>query len=145
MAARFVAEEGLLKGQIFSLEMGDEWYIGRDPEVSQILLEDPSVSRRHVLCRRTPEGFLIENLSITNPILINESPVYAPQILQNDDTVKIGDGLYRFHDNLVENLEAQEPEQEPETSFQAPSTPEIQDKIDEAPMQDVKEREGGAP
>jgi type III secretion system YscD/HrpQ family protein len=141
MAARFVAEEGLLKGQIFSLEMGDEWYIGRDPEVSQILLEDPSVSRRHVLCRRTPEGFLIENLSITNPILINESPVYAPQILQNDDTVKIGDGLYRFHDNLVENLEAQEPEQEPETSFQAPSTPEIQDKIDEAPMQDVKERE----
>lgn len=97
MAAKFVAEEGLLRDLVLSLEEGDQWVIGRDPDACQLLVEDPSVSRKHVLCRRTPEGIVIENLSATNPILVNDEEISQPRLLNNDDTVKIGNSLFRFY------------------------------------------------
>ena len=50
MTARFIAEEGLLKGLILPLEEGNEWIIGRDPDACQLLLEDPAASRKHLRC-----------------------------------------------------------------------------------------------
>lgn len=97
MAAKLVAEEGILKGLVLSLEEGNQWIIGRDPEVCQLLIEDPSASRRHLICHTSPEGVIVENLSTTNPILVNDIAVEEPRLLQNGDTVRIGAGLYRFY------------------------------------------------
>lgn len=97
MTAKFVAEQGELKGLTLPLHEGEEWVIGRDPDLCQILVEDPSASRRHLVCRASPEGITVENLSDTNPILINKEAVDKPMLLQDGDAVKIGDGIYRFY------------------------------------------------
>jgi pSer/pThr/pTyr-binding forkhead associated (FHA) protein len=70
-----IAEEGPLSGLVIRLEDGSEWIIGRDPESSFQVLEDPMVSRKHLICRLTDEGFVVENLSATNPAAINGNPV----------------------------------------------------------------------
>jgi len=96
MGSKFVAEEGLLKGMTLPLEGATEWVLGRDPDESQIILEDPSVSRKHLALRISPQGIMAENLSETSPILINDEEILEPQLLSNGDSVKIGDGYYRY-------------------------------------------------
>ena len=126
MAAKFVVEEGLLNGQVFPLEGASEWTLGRDPDASQIVLEDPSVSRKHVLGRLTPEGILVENLSTTNPALVNDQELIKPRLLRDRDTLKIGAGTYRFYEDPKgqkhEKEEAKmEPREEPVYDEQAPT------------------------
>lgn len=94
--AKLVAEEGIQKGLVLSLNE-EETVIGRDPSVSQIIIEDPSVSRKHIICRKTPQGETIENLSTTNLALVNDEELREPRLLRNGDLVKIGEGLYRFY------------------------------------------------
>ncbi|WP_068467253.1 type III secretion system inner membrane ring subunit SctD [Candidatus Protochlamydia phocaeensis] len=98
MVARLVAEEGDLKGLILSLDNGDSWIIGRDPEECQLVIQDPLTSRKHLVARRTNEGILVENLSQTNPIQINEEEIGSqPRLLQQGDTVKIGNEIFRYY------------------------------------------------
>lgn len=104
MAAKLVAEEGLLKGLVLSLEEGEQWVIGRDPDACQLLIEDPSASRKHMICRTTPQGILVENLSTTNPVQINDVEVTKPQLLHNGDALKIGGGMFRFYAEAAANL-----------------------------------------
>ncbi len=124
MAAKFVAEEGALRGLVLSLDEGEEWVIGRDPDSAQLLVEDPSVSRQHAVCRRENGAqFSLENLSETNPILINGEHILAPYLLQHGDLITIGGETFRFYseseahlyENNVASDEAAEetPEEQP--------------------------------
>ena len=97
MTAKFVAEEGSLKGLVLALDEGKAWTIGRDPDECQLIIEDSAVSRKHLICRQTPEGIFVENLSTTNPVLVNGETLDAPRLLRNGDAIKIGEGLYRFN------------------------------------------------
>lgn len=123
MVAKFVAEEGLLKGTVLSLEQGEEWTIGRDPDECQLLIEDPSASRKHLLCRKTDEGIILENLSETNPALINGEEATEPHLLKHGDTVQIGNGVYRFYAEDQAQVFDEEPPTEPETAEEAPPEP----------------------
>lgn len=97
MVAQFIAEEGPLKGQVFSLEGGDEWIIGRDIDECNITLEDLSVSRKHFLCRKTNEGYFILNLSATHPVQRNGKIVDKETRLVDHDLIQIGATLFRFY------------------------------------------------
>ena len=97
MAAKLIAEEGALKGLVLSLDEGDQWVIGRDPDACQLLVEDPSASRKHIVCRNTPNGIVVENLSDTNPAQVNDEEIKQPRLLHDGDSVKIGGGTYRFY------------------------------------------------
>jgi type III secretion system YscD/HrpQ family protein len=97
MAAEFIAEEGVLKGLILSLTRGEEWTIGRDPDLSTIVIEDPKASRLHVRIRKTDEGYYVENLSETNPVLIGGEPVVVPTLLREGDLLTVGGSLFRFY------------------------------------------------
>ncbi|MBA2368242.1 MAG: type III secretion system inner membrane ring subunit SctD [Candidatus Protochlamydia sp.] len=99
MVARLVAEEGDLKGLIFSLDEGDEWIIGRDPDESSLVIQDPLVSRKHLIARRSSVGIFVENLSDTNPALVNDEKISSkePRLLQQGDTIKIGNELFRYY------------------------------------------------
>lgn len=112
MAAKLVAEEGSLKGLILLLDDGDHWVIGRDPDSCQLLIEDPVASRRHLICRSTPDGIQVENLSTTNPVHINDEEVSEPKILKDGDLVKIGSGTYRFYSESEARLFNEESEEE---------------------------------
>ncbi|MDN3508626.1 MAG: FHA domain-containing protein, partial [Candidatus Neptunochlamydia sp.] len=96
MASYLVAEEGPLAGLIICFEGGSEWILGRDPDVSYQVLEDPMVSRKHVICRLTDEGYVLENLSAVNPASINGKPIHDPVLLQEGDTVQIGNIFFHF-------------------------------------------------
>ncbi len=110
--AKLVAEEGLLKGLVLTLDQGKEWVIGRDPDASQLLIEDPSASRKHMLCRLTPEGFIVENLSQTNPVEVNNEIITSPHLLREGDIVKIGNGQFKFYSENHENNGNKTPEAE---------------------------------
>lgn len=97
MVAKLVAEEGIQKGVILSLENGEEWVVGRDPDQCTFSLEDPSASRKHLVLRTTAEGILIENLSETNPTQVNGKNLENPLLLNQGDTVKVGNSLFRFY------------------------------------------------
>lgn len=96
MAGYLIGEEGPLAGFIARFEEEEEWVLGRDPEVASIILEDPLVSRRHVICRHTENGYEIENVSSTNPALYNGQILIEPVVLQEGDVVKIGSSVFRF-------------------------------------------------
>lgn len=96
MAGYLIAEEGPLAGLVIRLEEGTEWILGRDPDVSYQVLEDPMVSRKHVICRLTDDGYLLENLSAVNPASVNGKPVETSTLLQEGDTVQIGNVFFQF-------------------------------------------------
>lgn len=127
MAANLVAEEGDLKGLILSLENGEAWVIGRDPDESQLVIDDPLVSHKHLIARRTPEGIVVENLSTTNPAQINgEELGNQPQLLHEGDTIRIGNELFRFSEsgmsgNTSEELLFEDEMMEEESLLNEPS------------------------
>jgi len=97
LTAKLVAEEGNQKGIVLSLEGGEEWVVGRDPDLCAFTLEDPLTSRKHLLLRHTDKGILIENLSETNPTQVNGKNLIQPQSLSQGDTVRVGSTLFRFY------------------------------------------------
>ncbi|NNM44188.1 MAG: type III secretion system inner membrane ring subunit SctD [Chlamydiae bacterium] len=108
MAGFLLAEEGTLSGLIIRFEEGEEWILGRDPDISYQALEDPMVSRKHVICRLTPEGFLFENLSAVNPATQNGKVITEAVLLREGDIIQIGNTYFRFteFDPLLEKEEA---------------------------------------
>lgn len=102
MVAQLIAEKGLVKGLALSFEEGETWAIGRDPEDCQLVIEDPKVSRKHLICRKIEEGIILENLSETNHVLVNQMSIEGPYLLQEGDLIKIGDNIFRFFSSSKE-------------------------------------------
>jgi type III secretion system YscD/HrpQ family protein len=111
-----IAEEGPLAGMTIVFEEeeeGNTWSLGRDPETSAVVLEDPMVSRQHAQVRMTPEGFLFENLSTVNPATQNGMVIADPVLLKEGDILQIGSTFFRFTEREPEE-EAPEEEGYPE-------------------------------
>ncbi len=72
------------------IEIGDgaPVVLGRMPE-SDIVLNDPNVSRRHAEFRRTAEGVVVADLGSTNGTRVNGSPV-RERMLESGDEVTVG-------------------------------------------------------
>ncbi len=100
MAGYLIAEEGPLAGLIVRLEEGEEWVLGRDPDEVTIVLEDPMVSRKHVICRLTAEGYMLENLSSVNPATQNGKVITEPVLLRESDILQIGSTFFRFSEKI---------------------------------------------
>ncbi len=106
MNGYLVAEEGPLAGLtvVFEESTDDkEWSLGRDPEVCDVILEDPMVSRQHATVRATPEGFIFENLSSVNPATQNGMVIAEPVLLREGDTIQIGSTFFNFTEKEPEN------------------------------------------
>jgi len=99
MNGYLIAEEGPLAGTTIVFEEGagdNVWTLGRDPDTSDVLLEDPMVSRRHATVRLTPEGFIFENLSTVNPATQNGMVIADPILLKEGDIIQIGSTFFNF-------------------------------------------------
>ncbi len=116
MTGYLIAEEGPLAGLVVSLEEGPEkrtsWSFGRDPDEAMILLEDPMVSRKHAIIRKTAEGFFLENLSTVNPVTQNGKIITDTVLLKEGDILHIGNTFFRFTERPDEekNIQADTPE-----------------------------------
>ncbi len=110
MAGYLIAEEGPLSGQAIRFEEGNEWVLGRDPDEAGIVLEDPMVSRKHVICRLTGEGYVLENLSSVNPATQNGRVITEAVLLREGDIIQVGNTFFRFTEkNPSEKIEMPAP------------------------------------
>lgn len=135
MSAEFIAVDGELKGFILSLGEGEEWSIGRDPGQVDLVIEDPEVARKHLVCRKTPEGYVIENISDENPILVNGEPLSGPRLLMEEDRVLIGGTTYQFYPET----ESGDFLAEPEIPYEEEGHPE--EEIPPEPLEDELHKE----
>ena len=117
MAGYLIAEEGPLAGLVVRFEEGEEWTLGRDPDEVSLVLEDPMVSRKHVICRLTAEGYILENLSSVNPATQNGKVITEPVLLREGDILQIGSTFFRFSEKtptFAEPFETILPPEEPQ-------------------------------
>lgn len=96
VGAYLIGEDGPQAGTTITFEEGEEWILGRDPDLSYFVLEDPMVSRRHALLRKTEGRYFIENLSTVNPVQVNGEAVTDSRELHEDDSIQIGNSFFRF-------------------------------------------------
>jgi type III secretion system YscD/HrpQ family protein len=101
MPPHLIAEEGPLKGKILSLEGKDEWIIGRDPDVADLVLEDTTVSRKHLICKKEEDGLVLLDLSQTNPILVNDQTIGEEHLLKEGDFIKIGQNIFLYSEEAL--------------------------------------------
>src|SRR6185436_2742269 len=80
----------------------------RDPDEVSAVLEDPMVSRKHVICRLTAEGYILENLSSVNPATQNGKVVTEPVLLREGDILQIGSTFFRFTEQPTTFAEPEE-------------------------------------
>jgi len=109
MARHLIAEEGPLSGKILKLEGKKQWIIGRDPDQADLVLEDATVSRKHASLKVTDKGITIKNLSNTNPLLVNDSPIEKNQLLTEGDHIKIGDNIFLYSEEDIPEIAEQMP------------------------------------
>lgn len=119
MATKFIIMTGPQEGQEKELEGGETWVIGREQDSCDWALEDPSISPSHVRISQTPHGYTLENLDANNPILVNGEVQEEIQVLNDEDSVQIGDTTLRFslqEEEPVEEREEEAPPSEEEAS-----------------------------
>lgn len=63
--------------------------IGRDSS-SDVVIQDPEISRNHLRLRRSKTGFVIEDTGSTNGTFINGALLETPHTLQIDDVIRLG-------------------------------------------------------
>jgi len=68
--------------------------IGRSVEADLNLL-DPLVSRKHCVIENRQDGFVVRNVSTTNPLLLNDKPI-AEKRLYTGDQIRIGSATLAF-------------------------------------------------
>jgi type III secretion system YscD/HrpQ family protein len=96
MPAHLIAKEGPLAGLVLNFEEGDDWIIGRDPDVADLVVEDSTVSRKHARIVKTPQGFFLQNLSRVNPALVNGEKQETRVLLHEGDLIQIGNHHFVF-------------------------------------------------
>ena len=104
MPAHLIAEEGPHRGLILNLEEGEDWIVGRDPESADFVIEDSTVSRKHVRLTKAPEGVYLKNMSRVNPTLVNDEEHRDRVLLKEGDRVQIGNNVFLFSEEPLPDL-----------------------------------------
>jgi pSer/pThr/pTyr-binding forkhead associated (FHA) protein len=99
VSQKLVCTAGPCAGQEFTLE-GDEVVIGRSAD-NAIAIPDTSVSRKHVLLRRTPEGWAASDMGSGNGTMVNNSSIAEETVLTNGDVVAMGDTELQYVDEAA--------------------------------------------
>jgi hypothetical protein len=73
--------------------------LGRSDKVADILIPDDSVSKRHCLFERKPEGWTIMDCGSTNGTTIGEVALTPnkPYVLKGGETLTMGNFSFLFH------------------------------------------------
>lgn len=70
-------------------------FVGRSHE-NDVVLTDPEVSRQHAAIRYEPEGYVLYDLTLTNPVCVNGKEIGYQCVLRNNDVIQIGRVLLEF-------------------------------------------------
>lgn len=119
MADKLIAEEGLLKGLELPLppHAGEEWGVGRDPALAQLVLADPEAAPLHFLLRRDAAATLVAvSVADTPPVLINGTPLVGEHSLHAQDQIQVGSTLFRYRTDQPQ--EPSQPVPPPDAEFE---------------------------
>ena len=92
----------------------DEFNIGR-ADGTDILISDHTVSRKHALLSKTPDGYLLKDLGSHNGSFVNGTRI-TEHLLKHNDQIRIGASTLSFIDESA----APAPEPEPTPSLEEP-------------------------
>ncbi len=92
--AELIIKTGKQRGKTIQLPDADI-VIGRD-EDCRIRLEANGISRRHCLLKKSPNGWLIEDLSSGNGTFLNGEGIKKELLLQSGDIFSIGPVEFQF-------------------------------------------------
>ncbi|WP_027717228.1 FhaA domain-containing protein [Desulfovirgula thermocuniculi] len=91
--ARLVVTEGPAKGKVFEL-LPRTAVVGRR-ETCDLVIDDPSVSRRHARLEYRGGNFILRDLGSTNGVYVNGVRVHS-KVLSSGDVIKLGTTLCTF-------------------------------------------------
>jgi hypothetical protein len=91
MSFKLSVRQGPRPNLVFELD-GDSYTIGREAG-TEIVIEDPQVSRRHATLTRQGTSYLIEDIGSTNGTYVNGKRVTAPMLLSNGDMIGLADTI----------------------------------------------------
>lgn len=83
-----IMRNGEMAGQSFLLNRA-VISVGRGLE-SDVVINDTSISRRHVQFLRQPDGDYVQDLESSNGTLVNGEPLRMPRLLRVGDTIVLG-------------------------------------------------------
>ncbi len=95
--AKLIVVAGPRAGDEFPLSGEEDLVIGRATE-NPVSIPDTSVSRRHCILRKTEEGWAVSDLGSGNGTVVNGERVDAEHLLQNGETITIGDTQLTYQD-----------------------------------------------
>jgi pSer/pThr/pTyr-binding forkhead associated (FHA) protein len=96
---------GPTPGKIFPLSKA-EIYLGRDI-TSDIVLNDPEVSRKHTRLLLQPNGgYLVEDLGSTNGTFVNGQRLLGPHLLREGELVMFGENIGLVYEQVAFDPEA---------------------------------------
>jgi len=93
--ATLVIREGPGAGDEHPLE--GELVIGREQASSDLVLDDPGVSRRHAAVRALGGAITIEDLGSSNGTFVNGAPTHGEVELADADEVQVGGTVFTVH------------------------------------------------
>lgn len=97
---------------------GEQFVIGRDAEICQIVIPHHAVSRKHAQITRLKGQYYIEDLKSRNHTFVNNAEITARTALKPEDRIKICDFVFRFQDDkkarpdLPDWMRPEQPEEE---------------------------------
>jgi hypothetical protein len=77
-------------GRFFVIYDGEQLAVGRDPDVADVVLMDPAISRRHCILSKDGNTITLEDLGSTNGTVVNEKRVTGTVVLEAGDRVRVG-------------------------------------------------------
>lgn len=114
---QLVVREGPQPGLVFTLDL-EKIILGRDP-LSDIVLNDPEVSRHHATLNLLEDGFALHDLASTNGTFVDDMQLgEKPVNLKPGQTIRLGSHvrlLYRMApsvDPLATMVAPQSPDEE---------------------------------
>jgi FHA domain len=74
-----------------------ELVVGREQGSSDLVIDDPGVSRRHAAVRALAGGITIEDLDSSNGTFVNGAPIRGEVVLAEGDEVRVGGTVFSVH------------------------------------------------
>lgn len=89
-AAAHLRRAGRLGPETVELR-GSRMMLGREPGDGGVVLQDPTVSRQHLIIEGSGQQWIARNLSATSGTIINGTKVEASRPLRDGDLIELGD------------------------------------------------------
>jgi diguanylate cyclase (GGDEF)-like protein len=95
-----IVVQGEMLGRVFRLKEGVT-QIGRQPD-NAVVVQQRAVSGRHAQVRREGGTVILEDLKSTNGTILNQDKIERPQVLQQNDLIKIGTCVFKYSENQLD-------------------------------------------